>query len=422
MREEKVIAGLDVGSTAIKMVLGTLIPGMKDRPETLQIVGKVVVPGEGISKGVVTSIEDAVSSVSSAIEQAERIIGKPLGSVWVGMGGAHIKSEISRGVIAVAKGNEIQENDVERALEAARVIASPPNHEILHVIPHGFSIDGQEGVKNPVGFSGVRLEVEAHILQGLSSQINNLVKVVHRTGLEVEDVIVSVLATAESVLTARQKDLGVVLVNIGGSTTSIAVFEEGDIMQVVVLPVGSGHITGDIALGLRCAIDTAEKKKLATGTAESDEVSKHEEVDMSGFDASENARIPRRNITTIIEARVEEIFEMIDDELKKINRSGMLPAGAVLTGGGAKLPGIVAAGKKHLRLPVMLGYPQDRLSTVDDVYDLSLTTAIGLVEWGFASEKRYTRNFGGVFEFFKKYVKTGQKGGVLKKTLKSFIP
>ena len=416
------IAGLDIGSTAIKMVLGTLVPRTKDHPEALQVVGRVVVPGEGISKGVVTSIEDAVSSVSSAIEQAERLVGQPLSSVWVGMGGAHVKSELSRGVVAVGKGNEIQESDVERVLEAARAVATPPNHEILHVIPHQFYIDGQEGIKNPVGFSGIRLEVEAHILQGLSSQINNLVKVVHRTGLEVEGVIVSILATAESTLSARQKDLGAVLVNIGGSTTSIAIFEEGDIMHVAVLPIGSGHITGDIALGLRCAIDTAEKVKLAVGTAESGEVDKREEVDLSRFDADEDVRVSRRVVADIIEARVEELFEMVDEELKKVNRSGMLPAGAIITGGGAKMPGMVTAAKKYLRLPVQLGYPQERPSTTDEVYDLSLTTAVGLVEWGFASERQQAQDFGGIMKWLKKYFRLAKKSNVVKKTLKSFIP
>ncbi len=423
MREEKVLAGLDIGSTAIKMVLGTLIPATKERQEVLQIVGKVIVPAEGISKGVVTSIEDAVSSVSAVIEQTERLIGQPLSSVWVGMGGAHIRSEVSRGVVAVAKGSgDIQESDVERAIEAAQAVATPPNYEILHVIPHRFYIDGQEGIKNPVGFSGVRLEVEAHIIQGLSSQINNLVKVVHRTGLEVDDVVVSILATAESILTARQKDLGVVLVNIGGATTSVAVFEEGDIMHVAILPIGSDHITGDIAIGLRCALDTAEKVKLVAGTAQNKDINKREEVDMSSFDASEEARVAKRYIADIIEARVEEIFEKVEEELKKIHRAGMLPAGVVLTGGGAKLPGLTEAAKKYLRLPAQLGYPQEQPHMADEVHDLSLTTAMGLVQWGFAVEKQRTRKFGGWGKVLGRQLRSVKDTTLMKKVFKSFIP
>ncbi|HLC90121.1 MAG TPA: cell division protein FtsA, partial [Patescibacteria group bacterium] len=226
MPEKDLIAGLDVGSTMIRLAVGQLAAGA----EKIHIIGSAEVPAEGISKGIISSLEDAVSSVSACLEKAERMIGVPIQNVWVGISGAHIISQESRGVVAVARADgEISEDDVERSIEAARTVATPPNYEILHVIPKSFTVDGQPGIKDPLGMTGVRIEVETQIIQGLSSQIKNLTKAVYRTGLNIEDLVLSILATSEAVLTSRQKELGVAVVNIGGSTTSLAVFEEGDI-------------------------------------------------------------------------------------------------------------------------------------------------------------------------------------------------
>lgn len=379
---EDFITGLDIGSTAVRIAVGQR--SQEGGKPGLHIIGAAEVPSEGIAKGVVTSIEDAVSSVSACLERAERMVGFEIERVWVGISGSHVLSQTSKGVVGVSRPDgEIKEEDVERAIEAARTVATPANYEILHVIPKAFTVDGQTGIKDPVGMSGIRLEVDAEIIQGLTAQIKNITKGVYRTGLEIEDLVLSVLATAETVVTPRQKELGVAVVNIGGSTTSLIVFEEGDVLHTVVLPIGSEHVTSDIAIGLRTSIDIAEALKIRHGTAVPKEIGRRDEgIDLKEFGAPESESASRKYVAEIIEARVEEIFEKVDKELKRVGRSGLLPAGIVLTGGGAKLPGIVEVAKRKLRLPVALGLPIGVTSITDRVNDLAFSTAIGLVSWG----------------------------------------
>jgi len=380
MAQPQLITGIDIGSSAIRIAVAQSQPGQPH----LQIVALAEVPSEGINKGVVTSIEDAVSSMSSGLEQIERMTGAPIEHAWVAINGSHILAQASHGVIAVSKPNgEIGEDDVKRVIEAAQAVATPPNYEILHVLPRSFTVDSQPGIKDPVGMTGVRLEVEAQIIEGQSAQIKNVTKCVYRTGVDIEDIVVGVLANAEAVVSKRQKDLGVAVVNIGSSTTSLLVCEEGDPLHVAILPVGSGHITNDIAIGLRTSIDVAERLKIDYGHALVEEVNKREEVNLADI-SNEEGMINRRQLAEIIEARLEEIFDLVDKELKKIDRSGSLPAGIVLTGGGAKLPGLVAIAKKQFRLPASLGYAMDVSSSLEKVNDLSFTTAIGLVRWSVA--------------------------------------
>jgi len=348
MLKDSLITGLDVGSTTIRMVVG-----QKSRQdEKLKIVGAIETPAQGISKGVVVSVEDAVSSISAALEKLERMVGQPIDHAWVGISGSHITAQESKGLVAVSKADgEIRPEDVERVIEAARAMATPPNYEILHVIPKSFTVDYQTGIKDPIGMTGVRLEVETQIIQGLTSQIKNLTKCIYRTGLNIDDLILSALATAESVLTSRQKELGVVVINFGGATTSIAVFEEGDVIHTAVLPVGSEYVTNDIAIGLRISIDTAEKIKIREGSCLPQNFKKHDEVRFADIGGIEDGSFSKRQVAEIVEARVEEIMEWVDKELKRVGRSGMLPAGAVITGNGAKLDGVIEVAKKSLRLP-----------------------------------------------------------------------
>jgi len=377
MSKEEIITGLDLGSTAVRIVVGQLTEGR------LHIIGAAEVPAEGVSKGVVTSIEDATASIANCLDRATKMIGMPIEQAFVGISGSHIICQESRGVVAVSKTDgEIREEDVERAIEAARTVTTPANYDILHVIPKSFTVDGQKGIKDPIGMTGIRLEVDAQIILGLSSQIKNLTKSVYQTGLDIEDLVLSVLATAEAVVTKRQKELGVVVVNIGGATTSIVVFEEGDVVHTAVLPVGSEHITSDIAICLRISIDAAERIKLEHGSASPKDLSKRDEIDLREFSETESGIVSKKNIAEIVEARVEEIFDKVDRELTKVGRSGLLPAGAVLTGGGAKLPAITEIAKKKLRLPSSLGYPLNLSSVVDKVHDLSFATALGLILWG----------------------------------------
>ncbi|MFA5047928.1 MAG: cell division protein FtsA [Patescibacteria group bacterium] len=379
MSKDNIITGLDIGSSSIRVVVGEINKG----DDKLKIIGAVEGPAQGIGKGVVVSAEDAISSISTALEKAERMIGQPIGHLWVGISGSHIITQESRGVVAVSKANgEIRTEDIDRAIEAAKTVATPPNYEILHVIPRSFTVDSQTGIKDPVGMTGIRLEVDTQIIQGLISQIKNLTNCIYRTGKDIDDLVFSVLATSESVLTHRQKDLGVVVINMGAATTSLAVFEEGDILHTAVLPIGSEYISKDIALGLRISIDTAEKIKIREGSCLAKEFKKQNEISYSEVGGPEEGGFYKKEVAEIIEARVEEIMERVDKELKKIGKSSMLPAGAVLTGGGAKLEGVAEVAKRTLRLPASLGYPQEMVSSLDKISDLSFATAVGLVLWG----------------------------------------
>ncbi len=383
---ENIIAGLDIGSLETRLVIGQRVD--TEAGAKLQIIGAVSVPSEGVSKGIINSIEDTTASVSAALEKVERLLGTPIESSWVGINGPSMKCQSSRGVVAVSRSDsEINPEDVQRVIEAAQALAVPPNYEILHVIPSKFIVDNQEDIKNPVGMTGIRLEVIALIIQNLSSQIKNLTKSIYHTGLNIDDLVFSPLAAAGVVISSKQKELGTAVVNIGATTTSLAVFEEGELLHAAVLPIGSAHITSDIAIGLRCPINLAEKIKIRYGSAKAEQFNKKDEIDISDLVAEENLTdeitvISRRYVAEIIEARTEEIFEKIDGELKKIDRSGMLPAGVCLIGGGAKLADILDVAKKKLRLPAAIGVNRTVATVVDKVNDPEYLTALGLVAWG----------------------------------------
>lgn len=409
--KDNIIAGLDIGSTSIRLVVGQKIPGLVG--DELQIIGAVSVPTAGVSRGIVNSIEETTSSISACLEKAERLVGVPISRVWVSINDPHIKCERSKGVVAVGRSDgEINENDVNRAIEAARALAVPVNYEILHVIPIRFSVDNQADVKDPIGMNGIRLEVEALIVQGLSTQIKNLTKAIYRTRLEIEDLVLAPLAAAEAVLSAKQKELGVALINLGSSTTSLAVYEERNLIHTAILPIGSEHITADIAIGLRCPINLAERIKREYGQAVPEEIDKKEEIDVSELVKEEEVNddislISRRYVAEIINARVEEIFEKVDNEFKKIDRSGMLPAGVIFVGGGADLTGLVEAAKKKLRLPAAVGQAKNINVVIDKVKNPEFLTALGLVVWGGHGEAETS---GGTINFGKNL------GGLLEKT------
>jgi len=378
----ELIAGIDIGSTSIRMAIGKLAVDNSD-DFNLQLVGLVEVPSEGVTKGIVSSIEEAVSSLSNSLEQAERLVGVPIEHAWVGISGQHVTSIKNKGVVAVAKSDgEIGEEDVARAIEAARAVSTPLNFEILHVLPRSFAVDGQLGIKDPIGMTGVRLEVDTQIIQGSSIHIKNLTKAVYRTGIDIDDVVMSILAVGEVVTTARQRDLGVCVANIGSATTSLVVYEEGEILHSVVLPIGSEHITNDLALGLKSPIDIAERVKKEFGQCVSDGLTKKDVLDLVNVGSELSQEVSIKFVAEVIGARMEEILEKIDQELSRLNRSRLLPAGIVFTGGGAKIPGLVELSKRVLELPSSLGYPLGVKSVSDKINDLSFGTAIGLVYWG----------------------------------------
>jgi len=323
-------------------------------------------------------------------------VGQPINHAYVGVSGTHISTMESRGVIAVSRAdNEVTESDVARVIEAAQAVATPPNYEILHVIPKFFTVDSQKGIKDPVGMTGIRLEVETKIVQGLSSQIKNLTRAVYRTGIEIDDLVLAILANAEACLTPRQKELGVALVNIGSATTSLAVFEEGDLLATYILPIGSAHITNDIAIGLRVSLELAEEIKLTYGQAMAKDVNKREEINLSEFDLKETGMANASYVAEIIEARMQEIFNLVDKKLMEIERSGLLPAGIVLTGGGAKMLGLIELAKKEFRLPASLGALHGVKTVIEKINDLNYTTAAGLLLWGyqFESQKKHPGGF-----------------------------
>lgn len=384
--KENVVAGLDIGSTSIRLVIGQKITGPAG--DELQIIGAVSGPTAGVNRGVVNSIEETTSSISAVLEKAERLVGVPITSVWVSINDPHIKCERSKGVVAVGRSDgEINENDINRAIEAARALAVPVNYEILHVIPINFGVDNQTDIKDPIGMNGIRLEVETLIIQGLTTQIKNLTKAIYRTGLEIEDLVIAPLAAAEAVLSTKQKELGVALINLGSSTTSLAVYEERNLIHTAVLPIGAEHITADIAIGLRCPINLAERIKCEYGSAVTEGIDSKEEVDITQLVKEEEVNddinsVSLKYLAEIINARVEEIFEKVDNEFKKIDRSGMLPAGIIFVGAGAELNGLVEAAKKKLRLPAAIGATKNINVVIDKVKNPEFLTALGLVIWG----------------------------------------
>ncbi len=414
-----ILAGLDIGSSAIRIVVAQSSSRGRGQVSDLTVIGAIETPSQGISKGSVTSLDDAVASVSKALEQAERMTGQAIQSVWVGIGGAHIVAQESKGVVGVARADgEIREEDVARAIEAARTVATPTNHDILHVIPRSFTVDGQRGVIDPVGMTGVRLEADALIVEGLTSQVRNISKCVFRTGLSIDRMIFSILAVGETILSQKQKELGSVVVNIGAQTTGVIVFEEGNIAHVGVLPLGADHITSDIAIALRTSIEVAEAIKKRYGTALRQMTERGKKISVKEFGALGDETCTHGFLADVILARVEEIFEKVDLELRKIDRSGLLPAGAFLTGGGAKLSGIQEVAKGVLRLPVALGLSIGVQSAMEEANDPAFSTAIGLVKWADDASANQNRRFGG--GAFENVLSLDKVSSFVKKVLKGF--
>ncbi len=378
MAKEQIIVGLDVGTSMIRVVVGKA--GEGDQGPSIIGVGES--PAHGIRRGVIVDVEEAVSSISQALERAERMTGIPIDHAVVSVGGAHVVCVESHGVIAVSRADgEITESDIVRVIDASQAISIPPNREILHVIPKTFTVDGQTDIKDPLNMNGIRLEVDSQIIQASVPFIKNLTKCILRVGLEIDDLVLAPLAAAHAVLTKRQKELGCALVDIGGGTTGVIVYEEGELLHTTVLPIGGGHITADLAIGLRSTIDTAEAVKIGYGAAQRSLVKKDEQIDLSSIDKTDEGAVSRQTVADIIQARLEEIFTMVNKELKSINRDGQLPGGIVITGAGARLEGIVELARKELRLPVQLGRPQNISTVIDRVDEPGFCTAVGLVLW-----------------------------------------
>ncbi len=378
MSKEQYIAGIDIGTHSVRVVQ-VKFDADGDLPA---VIGAVQVLSAGVRRGVVVDLDEAITALSTALEKIERMTAVPVTKAFLAIGGTHIASLTSKGVIAVSKANgEVSEADILRVMDASEAVAIPPNREVIHVIPKAFILDGQDGIKDPLGMSGVRLEVDATIVHGSTPLVKNLQRVTSQAGVVIEELVVGAIAVAEGVLNRKQKELGVVVVDIGAGTTSIAVYEENTLLHTAVLPLGGLHITNDLAIGLRTSIDTAERVKILYGHANGGNVGVHDKVDLSKLDESETEQVDRREIIDIIEARLEEIFDHVYKELKSIGRDGKLPAGVVLTGGTSNMPGIVEFAKEHLHLPAQLGQVQGLRTIIDKVEDPSFSVICGLIVW-----------------------------------------
>ncbi|MCF7812745.1 cell division protein FtsA [Candidatus Gracilibacteria bacterium] len=406
MAQQKTLVSLDIGSSKIRTIVGIT----QEKKNLINIIGVGISPSNGIRKGMVTDIDEAVSNITASLEDAERMSGEPIHRVFVGFSGPHIETYDSRGVIAINGPNaEITEDDVDRVLDAARAVSLPANREILRIIPKSFSIDSQHGIKYPVGMTGIRLEVEAHIIAGQKASIKNLEKCLYETGVDIEEIIPSNLACAETVLDKKQKELGVVLIEVGACSTNVALFEEGTVVSSAVIPVGGEHVTNDLAIGLRSSIETAEKIKIEYGTCLPGDVSDREEIDLSKISKSDSHSVNKKQVAQIIEARYHEIFMMVRDELAKVGRDGQLPAGAILCGGAVKMPGVIDLARESLQLPVQLGFPNDIEGIVDRVDDPSFAHSIGLLHFGnrYGGSRSlldfdFRKMFGSLSDFFKR--------------------
>jgi len=338
MPKERVLASLDIGSSKIRTVVA--VADSAQDHTVPNVIGVGVSPSLGIRKGQVIDVEELIHNIISSLEDAERMAGVPVNHVFVGMSGSHIEAFDSRGVIAIS-GAEITMEDVGRVLEAAQAVSIPPNRRILHIEPKAYAVDEQRGIKNPIGMTGIRLEVEAHIITGHVQHVKNLEKCISQAGVDIDAIVPSTIAAAEATLTKRQKELGVVVIDIGAGCTSIAVFEEGTILHSVGLPVGGESVSNDIAIGLRTSVDTAERIKIEFGSVLPQEVNEREMIDLSTVSRIDTQTVSKRYMAEIMQARYYEIFTLVKAELQRLGRSGMLPAGAVLTGAAAKAPGVL---------------------------------------------------------------------------------
>ncbi|OIQ59501.1 cell division protein FtsA [Moorella thermoacetica] len=378
MPKDNIVAGIDIGTTKVVAVVAEVMPEGR-----LNIIGLGETPSGGLRKGIIVDIENTARAIAGAVEQAERMSGCQVHSAFVGLTGPHIDSLNNRGVVAVTgEDGEIGLEDVERVLQAARVIPLAAERRIIHVLPRQYIVDGYDGVMDPVGMCGSRLEVETQIVTAAGATVQNIMKSVQRAGLAVDELVLNPLASAGAVLQQAERELGSVVVDIGGGTTEIALISQDSLWFASVLPIGSEHITSDLAVGLRTPIVQAEVIKKEYGCVPADAVPDNEAVEVPPVGGREKRRVSRKTLAAIIEPRVEEIFTMVRRELSSAHFQGLLPGGVVLTGGGALLEGITGMAAEILAMPVRLGWPEGGGGLADMVAAPPYATVVGLVNYG----------------------------------------
>ncbi len=372
---DPVVVGIDVGSNKICTLVARL-EGESDQ----RILGVGIEPSHGIKSGAVVDLAAASQSIARSIEKAERTSGLEITSAIVSLAGSQVSGINSRGVVAIS-GGVISQDDVWRALDGAQAVAIPHNREIVHVIQRGFSVDGQEGIQSPIGFSGYRLEVEAHIITAAAATMENLRQCVQSAGVDVSQFVLNPLAAGEVVLNKTERDLGVCVCDIGGGTTNLGIYVNGDVWHTMVLPVGGNHITQDIAIGLRINPDQAEQVKKQYGYSIMSEVSEEDFFTLRAFGEDSPVQVSRRELAHIIEARITEIFELVLQEIHRSGLNSLLPAGMVLTGGTSLLAGIRPLASRVLGMPVRVAKPEDLLGLVDQLQSPAFSTSVGLLKW-----------------------------------------
>ncbi len=392
--ERRLLVGLDIGTSKVVAVVGEL-----SSEGVLEVIGIGSHPSRGLKRGVVVNIESTVQSIQRAVEEAELMAGCEINTVYAGIAGSHIRSLNSHGIVAIRE-KEVSQTDVERVIDAARAVAIPADQRILHVLPQEFVIDTQEGIREPIGMSGVRLEAKVHLVTGAVSAAQNIVKCVQRCGLDVEDIVLEQLASSYSVLTEDEKDLGICLVDVGGGTTDIAVFCGGAIQHTAVIPIAGDQVTNDIAVSLRTPTQYAEEIKIKYACALSQLANPDESIEVPSVGDRPPRRLARQTLAEVVEPRYEELFALVRDELRRSGFEELIAAGVVLTGGSAKMEGAVELAEEIFHMPVRLGIPQYVEGLVDVVRNPIHATGVGLLLYGTAASQARAASVagrGGVF-------------------------
>lgn len=376
----QMIVGLDIGTSKVVAIVGEI-----GDANDIEIIGIGTHPSRGMKKGVVVNIESTVQSIQRAVEEAELMAGCQINSVFAGIAGNHIRSLNSHGIVAI-RDREVVQSDVERVIDAAKAVAIPADQRILHVLPQEFVIDQQEGIREPIGMSGVRLEAKVHLVTGAVSAAQNIIKCVRRCGLEVDDIILEQIASSHSVLTDDEKELGICLVDIGGGTTDIAIFTEGAIRHTAVIPIAGDQVTNDIAVALRTPTPNAEEIKIKYACALRQLANPDDTIEVSGVGDRPPRRLARQTLAEVVEPRYEELLGLVHAELRRSGFEEICAAGVVLTGGSSKMEGVVELAEEVFHMPVRLGVPQHVSGLADVVRNPIHATGVGLLLFGMKNE------------------------------------
>jgi cell division protein FtsA len=430
MSEGKIVVGIDIGTSKIVTVVAKV-------DEEINVLGVSETPASGVRKGQIVDIDEAVISINNSLEAAERMAGYSASHIVASIGGSHIESQNSRGVVAVGRPEgEITENDLARVTDAARAVSVPSSREIIHVLPRSYIVDGQEGIKDPIGMTGIRLEVDTHIISASSMAIRNMEKAFSDVGVDLDAVVFSGYASSLAVLSDTEKELGVVIVDIGAGTTDISIYVDGSVAYSSVLPIGARHITNDLAIGLRISLESAEKIKLFLSNpakkpvkiSEEGEEEKHEkladEIDLSPLSlAEELKKVSKKTlIDGIIRPRLNELFTMIGIEIKKSGFAGQTPSGLVITGGGAKTVGVTDAAKRMLAMPVRVAIATNVKGIIDEIGEPSFSAVIGLLTYARTIEIQSSLPFGLSLPSFGNFKFNGKIFSKIVSFVKSFLP